>query len=156
MREFEQGKFPTEVTLETRTFKTKGLVREWQKTHSHSMNIARITGNSFVHGECIYRAARTVMRTNENEQRKICHYILAYLADNPDAGDTLDGIVEWWLLRQRVRFETRNVSEAVARLVSEELIEEHGEADSNIIYRVNRTKDHVIRNLLNSTNGSIH
>ena len=47
MREFEQGKFPTEVTLETRTFKTKGPVREWQKTHSHSMNIARITGEFF-------------------------------------------------------------------------------------------------------------
>lgn len=95
------------------------------------------------------------MRTNEKEQRELCHYILAYLADNPDAGDTLDGIVEWWLLRQRVRFETRNVSEAVARLVSEGLIEEHGEADSHIIYRVNRTKDQVIRNLLTQRTGSL-
>ncbi|MEN3329682.1 MAG: hypothetical protein V7638_4489 [Acidobacteriota bacterium] len=80
------------------------------------------------------------MRTDQKEQRELCEYILAYLADNPDAGDTLDGIVEWWLLRQRVKFETRKVSEAVARLVSDGLIEEHAEADSHVIYRVNRNK----------------
>lgn len=88
------------------------------------------------------------MRVDQEEQREISYYILAYLADNPDAGDTFDGIVEWWLLRQRVKFETRNVSEAVTKLVAEGLIEEHEEADSHIIYRVNRSKGHVIQNLL--------
>jgi len=78
------------------------------------------------------------MQLDQKEQRDICKYILAYLSDNPDAGDTFEGIVEWWLLNQRIKFETRNVSEAVARLVSEGLIIEHEASDSRIIYKVNR------------------
>ena len=84
----------------------------------------------------------------KEQQREICQYVLAYLSDNPDAGDTFDGIVEWWLLYQKIKFETRNVSEAVARLVSEGLIEEHEGSDSRIIYRVNRTRERDIRTML--------
>lgn len=80
------------------------------------------------------------MRLDENkEKREACQYILAYLLDNPDAGDTLDGIVEWWLLHQRIRAETRTVSQAVAKLVSDGLIVEQKGPDSRIIYRANRT-----------------
>ena len=51
------------------------------------------------------------------EQREACYHILAYLMDNPDAGDTFEGIVEWWLLHQRIKFETETVSEAVAKII---------------------------------------
>ena len=81
------------------------------------------------------------MQLDQKEQRDICKYILAYLSDNPDAGDTFEGIVEWWLLNQRIKFETRNVSEAVAKLVSEGLIVEHEASDSRIIYKVNTTRE---------------
>jgi hypothetical protein len=84
-------------------------------------------------------------------EREICHYILAYLYDNPEAGDTFDGIVEWWLLDQKIKFETRNVSEAVARLVGEGLIEEHEESDSRIIYKLNRTREQAIRTMLSQS-----
>ena len=95
------------------------------------------------------------MQVDQKEHREICYYILSYLSENPDAGDTFDGIVEWWLLRQRVKFETRSVSEAVTKLVSDGLIEEHEEADSSIIYRVNRTKNRTIRNMLIQQKGSV-
>ena len=42
------------------------------------------------------------MQLDQKEQRDICSFILAYLSDNPDAGDTFEGIVEWWLLNQRI------------------------------------------------------
>ena len=90
----------------------------------------------------------TNMQLDQKEQRDICYYILAYLSDNPDAGDTFDGIVEWWLLDQRIKFETRNVSEAVARLVSEGLIVEQEESDARVIYKVNRTMEQAIRKRL--------
>ena len=80
------------------------------------------------------------------EQREACYYILAYLVDNPDAGDTFDGIVEWWLLHQRIKFETRTVSDAVAKLVAEGLIVEQKGTDSRTIYRVNRT-DQTVHNI---------
>jgi len=70
------------------------------------------------------------------EQREACYHILAYLADNPNAGDTFEGILEWWLLHQRIKFETRIVSEAVAKLVNEGLIEEGKGSDSRVVYRV--------------------
>jgi DNA-binding PadR family transcriptional regulator len=86
--------------------------------------------------------------TQKEQQREICGYILAYLSDNPDAGDTFDGIAEWWLLSQQIKFETRNVSEAVARLVSEGLIEEYAGADSRKTYRINKARAREIRTLL--------
>ena len=89
------------------------------------------------------------MTRNQKEQRDVSYYILAYLSDNPDAGDTFDGLVEWWLLDQKIKFETRNVSEAVARLISEGLIVEHEETDSQVIYRINQDKKTAIRRILN-------
>jgi hypothetical protein len=89
------------------------------------------------------------MHVDHKEQREVFYYILAYLSDNPDAGDTLDGIVEWWLLDQRIKFETRNVSDAVLQLVSDGLVVEHTEADSRIIYKVNNGRKKTIRAILN-------
>lgn len=75
------------------------------------------------------------------EEREVCHYILAYLADNPDAGDTFEGIMEWWLLTQSIKFETRTVSKAVASLVAEGLIVEQKGFDSRSIYRIKQTEE---------------
>ena len=88
------------------------------------------------------------MQPDRKEQRDVCYFILLYLTRHPDAGDTFDGIVEWWLLEQRIKFETRNVSEAVARLVAEGLILEHVGSDSRVTYRVNQTREQAIRSML--------
>jgi len=72
------------------------------------------------------------------EQQEACYHILAYLMDNPDAGDTFEGIAEWWLLHQRIKFETRTVSDAVAKLAAEGLIVAEKGSDSRPIYRVRR------------------
>ena len=77
------------------------------------------------------------------EQREACYHILAYLMDNPDAGDTFEGIAEWWLLHQRIKFETRTVSDAVAKLTAEGLIVEEKGSDSRSIYRVRRDAHNV-------------
>ena len=82
-----------------------------------------------------------MMQLDQKEKtREVTYHILAYLSENPDAGDTFDGIVEWWLLRQRIKFETRNVSEG--------LIVEHEGSDSRIFYRVNKTKEQDVKSLL--------
>jgi DNA-binding MarR family transcriptional regulator len=58
------------------------------------------------------------------------------------------------LLSQQIKFETRNVSEAVDRLVSEGLIEEHQGADSRKTYRINKTRAREIRNMLQAQRSS--
>jgi hypothetical protein len=89
------------------------------------------------------------MQVDQKEQREVCYYILSYLSENPDAGDTFEGIVEWWLLDQRIKYETRNVSEAVTQLISDGLIIEHQETNKRTIYRVNGTRKKTIRAILN-------
>lgn len=92
-----------------------------------------------------------MMQSDQKEQRDVCYFILSYLTRHPDAGDTFDGIMEWWLLEQKIRFEIRNVFEAVARLVAEGLILEHVGSDSRVTYRVNRTREQAIRSMLSET-----
>jgi hypothetical protein len=91
-------------------------------------------------------------RPESKEKRQACHYILAYLLENPNAGDTLEGIVEWWLLNQTIRFETLAVSQAVTKLVADGLIVEQKGPDSRTIYRASRASENAqaIRNEMRS------
>jgi hypothetical protein len=85
----------------------------------------------------------TEKRGESKEKRKACYYILNYLLENPAASDTLDGIVEWWLLNQRIRFETLTVSQALAKLVADGLVVEQKDRDSRVIYRANRSSENI-------------
>jgi hypothetical protein len=51
--------------------------------------------------------------------------LLGYLDEHPTAMDTLDGIAQWWINRQRIDIEVHRVSEALAGLVRDGEIEEH-------------------------------
>ncbi|WEN13744.1 hypothetical protein PY254_10860 [Rhodanobacter sp. AS-Z3] len=43
--------------------------------------------------------------------------VLGYLAQHPDAADTLDGIVSWWLPTQRYEAERQCVEKALEHMV---------------------------------------
>lgn len=45
--------------------------------------------------------------------------ILAYLRRHPEAGDTIDGILEWWLLEERIIERRDQVERAVSQLIAE-------------------------------------
>ncbi len=51
--------------------------------------------------ECSYR------------KTQITYDILGYLAEHPGAQDTLEGIIEWWLLEQEIKRQTGKVKEAL-------------------------------------------
>jgi len=57
-----------------------------------------------------------------NERSQIKQEILAYLEVHPESRDTLEGIVEWWLLRLKIEFATKRVEEALNELVAEGLV----------------------------------
>ena len=48
--------------------------------------------------------------------------IRSYMARNPNASDTREGIVEWWLLEHRIRRRTALVQEALGELVERRLV----------------------------------
>lgn len=92
-------------------------------------------------GECI------------TEESEIVRSLLGYLINNPNAQDTLEGIVEWWLLQMKLESNTVKVKEALAGLVAKGLILECAGSDSRLRYMINDGKSDEIRALLGrSTN----
>jgi hypothetical protein len=74
--------------------------------------------------------------------------ILAYLAEHPDADDTLEGVMEWWLLEQRIKHWTAEVQAALAGLVAEGLLLERRDRAGRTHYCVNRRKMKKVEELL--------
>ena len=79
---------------------------------------------------------------------QIAAAILAYLAEHPKAQDTLEGIVEWWLLEQEIKRRTVMVQDALAELVAKGLVVERKGRDGRMHYRLNRQKRQEIAALL--------
>ncbi len=104
------------------------------------------------HARCI----ATYMSSNhrQKEKKEIARNILAYLADHPDAHDTLDGIAQWWLLERKIKCQTALVKGAIDELVQEKLILEYKIKDARTHYLVNKNKYEQIRTLLNKATAS--
>ncbi len=82
------------------------------------------------------------------DKAKITRDVLSYLAENTAAQDTLEGIVEWWLLEQKIKRQTAEVKEVLDDLAARKLIVEYKTSDSRTHYRVNRRKEKAILALL--------
>ena len=79
---------------------------------------------------------------------EIAREILAYLADHPYSQDTFEGIVQWWLLERKIKYQEVLVKEALDELISEKLIHEHTNRGSESRYQINRQKSEEVRQLL--------
>ena len=93
---------------------------------------------------------KLVVNSREPTPRRspIFYQILAYFADHPQAQDTVEGIVEWWLLEQRIKRASTQVKAALAQLVAEGLVIARKGTAGRVYYRVNRLKLREIRRLL--------
>ena len=81
------------------------------------------------------------------DKSQIGNKILAYLVENPKAQDTLEGIVEWWLLEREIKFETARVKKALSDLVARGLILEKKGSNSQRHYHINKHKYKEIQKL---------
>ena len=77
--------------------------------------------------------------------------ILKYLVRHPQAQDTVEGIVEWWLLEQRIVDAMGKVKSALAELTEKTLVNKHQNRDGRVFYRLNRRKVKQIQALLSET-----
>ena len=75
-----------------------------------------------------------------DERLQIACRVLGYLAENPNAQDTLEGIVEWWLLESLSPNRATRVKEALAELVLADLVLERRGKDSRAYYKINPLK----------------
>jgi hypothetical protein len=78
---------------------------------------------------------------------RVGYQILTYLVEHPEAQDTLEGIVEWWLLERAIKFQTARVKEALSELVAKGLILKYKGLDSQNHYRINQSKYEEIQEL---------
>jgi hypothetical protein len=66
--------------------------------------------------------------------------VLGYLREHPRAMDSLEGISQWWLVRQRVRVSVQLVARALFDLERAGLLERIGE-NGNAMYRLRAPAD---------------
>jgi hypothetical protein len=85
------------------------------------------------------------------DEVEIARAVLRYLQDHPAAKDTLDGIAQWWLLREWSERKLKQVERAVSFLVSQELVVESSRVGLPPCYQINRGKHNEISNLLKAS-----
>jgi len=83
-----------------------------------------------------------------SQPSELAREILDYLVEHPDAQDSLEGILEWWLLEQQIKYWEARVREALGDLVAQKLLVERAGGDGRIHYRLNRRRAAQIRALL--------
>ena len=64
------------------------------------------------------------------DENEMAQAILAYLAEHPDATDTLDGIAEWWLMRHHIRVSVTTLVKVLHELTEGGVLEEIRAGDS--------------------------
>jgi hypothetical protein len=62
--------------------------------------------------------------------------ILDYLARQPEAQDTIDGILQWWVLDSCVRSWAPKIAKTIGKLVEQGFLEEKPSSDGRIFYHV--------------------
>ena len=53
----------------------------------------------------------------KNEKDLLSQRIISYLKKHPEAGDTLEGIVSWWLEQERIDRVVDDVAEVLTEIV---------------------------------------
>jgi hypothetical protein len=78
------------------------------------------------------------MTHDETVVDELAAEICAYLEAHPDAADTVDGVVQWWIVHERWLRGIGLVAQALDRLVAEGRIEAVRGADARVVYRAAR------------------
>jgi hypothetical protein len=82
------------------------------------------------------------------EKTQVTREILAYLAEHPDAADTLEGIAEWWLLEQQIKCSMTHVQGAVDELVADGLLIKRSSEGLPAYFCLNAGKSEKISDVL--------
>jgi DNA-binding transcriptional ArsR family regulator len=85
--------------------------------------------------------------------QQIGYDILAYMAEHPDAQDTAEGIIEWWLAGRAVKPSIAHVEEALAELTALGLVIARRSGNARALYKVNPRKLKEISSLLRMRGG---
>lgn len=75
------------------------------------------------------RNLSNLKKDERQREKELTEAVLEYLAEHPQASDTLEGIAEWWVMRQQVRAEVKTLVKVLRRLTGSGLLEKIGYGD---------------------------
>jgi hypothetical protein len=70
---------------------------------------------------------------------KLARQILGYLREHPEAQDTLEGIMVWWVSERAIKKWLPETRRALAALVAQEYVAKHLGAGGGTFYHLNRS-----------------
>ncbi len=90
------------------------------------------------------------MKTNKSDANKmmIVSELLNYLAEHPQAQDTLEGISNWWVLEQELTQRVTEVQAALAKLIKDGFVLESQGEDGRMRYKLNQERQKEIQSLI--------
>jgi DNA-binding transcriptional ArsR family regulator len=83
--------------------------------------------------------------------REIARNIVRYLVAHPQAADTLDGVVQWWLLGEGRMLQRASVEHALDWLLAQGLLHETQRVGVPPYYRLNHQNQEAIAAFLQET-----
>ena len=83
---------------------------------------------------------------------RVIREILCYLIEHPDAKDTIDGILRWWLRKGDVELRKEEVQRAIDELISKRWVVMRETTPSQAVYSVDKQQLPEIRAFLLKTN----
>ena len=72
---------------------------------------------------------------DQTKIKNVAREIEEYFDSHPEAGDTLEGISDWWVSRQRLRDERSLIRAALAHLVTEGVLKKRHHGGREIYIR---------------------
>jgi hypothetical protein len=76
---------------------------------------------------------------DEARRREVGTAVLAYLHQRPQAADTLEGIVGWWLPKQRYDIDRRRIQRVLGELIARGELRCDRLPDGAVLYALNRS-----------------
>lgn len=77
---------------------------------------------------------------SSDDDREVESAVLAYLDRHPGAADTLDGIAQWWLPRQRYVTARARIAVVLTRLVAAGVLQQRRLPDGTALYALDASR----------------
>lgn len=78
-----------------------------------------------------------------DDVQQLANEITRYLQEHEGAADTLEGVIQWWVLRQRLQEERSKVERAMSYLCEQGIVETRSLPDGKILYAPAPTKNNL-------------
>jgi hypothetical protein len=82
-----------------------------------------------------------MMNIHSNKKEILSRKILNYLKEHPEAGDTLEGIANWWVVQQRIEEMVDEVAAALEDLIERGSIHALESHSGVTIYKIKKNDE---------------